>query len=338
MRNQNATTPAVLLRPVLLTAAVLAFGCAPSVKSPSSSADGERKPASTRPQATVAESAAEEIDPADILYQQTAEIPTGLTTVRALAVGAGDRLHVGGDKCVRVFEPDGKRIREIAVEAGPRCLAASVMEDSAAERLYVGMENHVEVFDLKGVRIAAWKSPSEKAQFLSIAATDQDVFVADFGNQLVWRYDTKGELKGRIGQPDKKRKIPGLTATTPYLDLAMGANGLVYVVNPRLLRLEAYTARGDLETTWGKGSSKLEDFFGCCNPTHIAVLPNGDFVTAEKGIPRIKVYSAEGKFECVVAGPRQMPSLAADLAVDHRGRVLALDAMNASVRVFERKK
>ena len=58
------------------------------------------------------------------------------------------------------------------------------------------------------------------------------------------------------------------------------------------------------------------------------MLPDGRFVTAEKGIPRIKVYSPRGEFECVVAGPKQMKAVAADLAADRRGRILALDPSN----------
>ena len=96
----------------------------------------------------------------------------------------------------------------------------------------------------------------------------------------------------------------------------------------------------------------MSDFFGCCNPAHFAILPDGRFVTSEKGIPRIKVYSAQGQFECVVAGPEQLavdsrqlsdPRLAADkrvfdVAVDSRGRVLVLDPQARSVRVYVRSR
>jgi hypothetical protein len=321
----------------LVAAAMLASACARHEPDPGSPADRSAAATMTsKPPA--ADPAASEIDPAIIQYEQTAEIPTGLKTVRALAVGADDRIYAGGDKCIRIFDRNGKRQGEITLDAESRCLAVAAAENISSERLYLGMQQHVEVLDASGRRHATWKSPSDKADFLSIAATDQDVFVADFGNQVVWHYDSSGTLKNRIGEPDKARRIPGLAATTPYLDLVVGTSGLLYVVNPRLLRIEAYTAKGDLEATWGNGSSKLEDFFGCCNPTHLAVLPDGAFVTAEKGIPRIKIYSSEGKFQCVVAGPRQMSAVAADLAADHRGRVLALDPSSAVVRVFEKKR
>ena len=237
------------------------------------------------------------------------------------------------------FAADGKKRAEIPLAAHPICLAVlwGATYDSNW-RIYVGMEKHVEVFDPGGRRIAVWDPPGKKSLLTSLAASDLNVFAADAGQRIVWRYTPDGKQKTRIGDPDPARHIPGFFITDSHFDLGLGADGLLYVVNPRALRLEGYTVGGDLEVTWGKGSPAIEDFFGCCNPAHFAVLPDGRFVTAEKGFPRIKVYSPQGKFECVVAGPRQMKHTVADLATDRRGRVLALDASTASIRVFQRKK
>ena len=96
----------------------------------------------------------------------------------------------------------------------------------------------------------------------------------------------------------------------------------------------------------------VENFCGCCNPVNLAVLADGRIVTAEKGIPRVKVHAADGRFECVVAGPKQLAPtktiteetrtqfklLAVDLAVDSGGRVLVLDPARRSVRIFNKTK
>jgi hypothetical protein len=280
------------------------------------------------------------IDPALVHYEQTAQIASGLGKVHALAVGPRDEIYVGGDRRLCRFAADGKKLAEIALDGEPACAAVGGADHAAPGRIYVGMTDHVEAFDPAGNHIAAWDPPGKNSILTSIAAGEEDVFVADAGGRIVWRYDPAGKRKARIGDPDPKRRIPGfvITSTPPYFDLGMGADGLVYVVNPRALRLEGYTRGGDLETFWGKGSPAIEDFFGCCNPAHFAVLPKGRFVTAEKGFPAIKVYSPQGKFECLVAGPPQMKHTAAGLAADSRGRVLVLDPTSASVRVFERKK
>jgi sugar lactone lactonase YvrE len=101
-------------------------------------------------------------------------------------------------------------------------------------------------------------------------------------------------------------------------------------------QVQAYTAEGDLEASWGKPSLEIQGFCGCCNPCNIALLPDGSVVTAEKGIPRVKVYSAAGAFESVVAPPDALSTAAAgtDLVVDSQGRVLVLDPPARAIRVF----
>jgi hypothetical protein len=279
----------------------------------------------------------EKIDSALIHYTQTGEIAVGLKQPHALAVGPDGKIYVGGDKTIQIFDSTGSKTADIKLESEPRCLAVGNAEDKYPGRIYVGASDHVEVVDADGKPLGSWDKLNEKALLTSIAVAENDVFLADAGNRIVRHYDLDGKLINRIGAPDRARKIPGFIITSPYFDLAVGRDGLLYAVNPRALRLEAYTFQGDLEFFWGKGSPTIEGFFGCCNPAHFAVLSDARFVTAEKGLPRIKIYSARGKFECVVAGQEQFPSTAADLAVDNHDRILVLDSDKARVVIFESK-
>jgi hypothetical protein len=279
----------------------------------------------------------EEIDPSLIHYQQTGGIPVGLKDPHALAVGPDGKIYVGGDKSVLIFDAKGSKTGEINLDIEPRCLAVGPADHKYPGRIYVGAADHVEVFNDAGKPVGSWHKINDKALLTSLAVGENDVFAADAGNRIVWHYDADGELVNRIGAADRARKIPGFIITSEYFDLALGRDGLLYVVNPRALRLEAYTFQGDLEYFWGKGSPEIEGFFGCCNPAHFAVLSDGRFVTAEKGLPRIKIYSPQGKFECVVAGPEEFPSTAADLAVDQQDRILVLDAVKDRILIFESK-
>ena len=274
------------------------------------------------------------VDPRLIQYDEAATISVPLAEPRGLAVDAKDRVYVAGDEAIVAFDKEGKRKAEFKVGGAPRCLA--VASDGT---LYVATKDHVEVFDATGERKAAWESLGEKALITSIAVGEGGVFVADAGNRVVVRYDLAGKQVGLIGKKDEARDIPGLVVPSPHLDLAVGRDGLLWVVNPGRHKLEAFTADGDLEASWGKASAGIEGFSGCCNPTDIAVLPDGGFVTAEKGIPRVKVYRADGKFECVVAAPDcfEKDAVGLDLAVDSQGRVLVLDPQAKKVRVFVRK-
>jgi len=272
-------------------------------------------------------------------YRETAGFAVPFREPRALAVDSQDRIYVGDDRGVAIFSPDGRKVSEIALKGEPRCLAVGDPQHAKPGQLYIGMEEHVEVFDPKGEHVGVWSPPANEAYFTSITTTDAEVWVADRGNRLVWRYDLNGKLLTPVGKSAKARGEAEFAVTDRYFDLAAGHDDLVYIVNPRLLRVEGYDARrGDRETVWGKGSPAVADFFGCCNPAHLAVLPDGDFVTAEKGIPRVKIYSHQGQFKTVVVGPPQLTETPAGVAGDRRGRVLVLDAKAAKVRVFENEK
>ena len=96
---------------------------------------------------------------------------------------------------------------------------------------------------------------------------------------------------------------------------------------------------GDLEFAWGKPSFELEGFSGCCNPSHFAMLPDGRFVTSEKGIPRVKVHDADGSFVTAVVGCDGLDTETdpCDVATDLEGRIVVLDPGKAVVRIFESK-
>jgi hypothetical protein len=161
----------------------------------------------------------------------------------------------------------------------------------------------------------------------------------------------EGKIVKRIGAKDKELDIPGFVIPTPYFDLLVGTDGWLRVVNPGRHRIEAYTFDGYLEFSWGKFSSKIESFTGCCNPVSIAMLDDGSFITCEKGLVRVKEYDVEGNFVGVVATPKQLaggrkiqicqyPAQCQvggfDIAVDSKGRVLVLDTVRNVVRTFSR--
>lgn len=273
-------------------------------------------------------------DPKLIAYTEEAPIPTAFAINRGLAAGKAGLLYVAGDAAVRIFDHDGKRAGEIVTGDEPRALAAA--DDGS---VYVAMKDHVEVCGTQDARKAPWPKLGPRALLTSIAVGDKDVFVADAGNRVVVRFDKTGQKLGEIGRKDAAKNIQGFLIPSPYFDLAIAPDGLLRVVNPGHHRIEAYTFDGDLETSWGTPATTIEGFSGCCNPTHLAILPDGSFVTSEKGLARVKVYDVQGKFQCVVAGCEAFTgdTILAGLAVDSKGRVLVLDPVKKSVRVFVKK-
>lgn len=288
-------------------------------------------------------------DPAWVRYRETGSFRVPLEDPRAIAVGPNDRVYVAGDREIVVFDPQGAKAAQVDLDDSPRCLTVAAGRDAPDGLIYVGMKEHVEVYDARGARRAVWPSLGEKALLTSIAAAETDVFVADAGNRIVWHYDTAGKRLKPIGKRDPDRHIPGFVIPSPYFDLALSPDGLLRVANPGGHRVEGYTFDGDLEVTWGKPSLALEGFCGCCNPANFTLLPDGSFVTVEKGLPRVKVYTPEGELAAVVAGPEHLAPTATiteetradhklavfDVAADRRGRVLLLDPTGKRVRVFE---
>ena len=291
------------------------------------------------------------IDPNLILYEELGQpISTGFTNSRSIAVDSEGLVYVAGDRAIRLFAEGGSLAGEIKLIDMPRCLAVA-----GEGNIYVGVKGHVEVYDRGGKQLASWPAlgGNNGSLLTGIAVWKNDVFVADAGNRIVLHYDVNGTLVNRIGQKDKDKNILGFVVPSPYFDLAVGRDGLLRVVNPGCHRVEAYTYDGNLESWWGKFSSDVAGFIGCCNPVNFAILEDGSFVTCEKGVIRVKIYGPEGNFVGVVAGPEQLVEEGAahicetaaecqsggfDVAVGPRGQIFVLDTIKNVVRTFMRKK
>jgi hypothetical protein len=288
------------------------------------------------------------VDPNLILYIESGPpVNTGFRQSRAIALDSAGRMYVAGDKAIRVLSNTGNQERLIELAGEPQCLAVS--EDG---KLYIGLRERVEVVDAQGRPAAAWPSPGVGTVLTSIAKHGDDVFVADAGHRVVLHYSAEGTLIKRIGEKDPDRNAPGFVIPSPHFDLAVSRDGLLRVVNPGRHRIEAYTFDGDFEFGWGERSVGIEGFCGCCNPVSFALLPDGGFVTAEKGLVRVKVYNSDGAFVGVVAGPAQLAGgqrvrvcetpqecqgSGLDVAATADGRVYILDPTDNVIRIFQRK-
>lgn len=286
-------------------------------------------------------------DPKLVQYEEAGRFACPHAEPRRICFDGEDRLHVAGGVYVSVLNAQGEPVREIELGDKARCVACA-----GDGTIYAGVREHVEVFDSGGRRLATWETPGKKTWFTGMAVSEQALFVADAGNRVVLRYERSGKLAGRIGEKNKDRNVPGLIVPSPYLDVALGKDGLLRVNNPGRHRVELYTPEGDLELTWGKPGAGIQSFCGCCNPVAVAMLPDGRCITCEKGLPRVKVHTAEGAFEGVVCGPESFPKNAQagaardssdgtmgglDAAVDSKGRIYVLDIVTAEVRVMSRK-
>ena len=215
-------------------------------------------------------------------YKETARWPLALREPRAVAVKGDGRVVVVGDRVALVLDDAGEELRRIELADEPRCVAVT-------DDIYVGFLNRIVVYGLDGEKQAEWESLGEQAYLTGLAILDGEIFASDYGQRVVWRFDAEGKMRGRIRSASKS---DGFVFPSPTFDVAAGGDGL-WVINSGRRRVEKYSPEGKRGTMWGRSSMELDGFSGCCNPTHIAVMPDGRFVTTEKGLPRVKVYAAD---------------------------------------------
>lgn len=290
---------------------------------------------------------ASQIDPRLIKYEQAGRWSGLDKEPRRMAIGPGDHVYIAGRSGVSILDRSGTKLAQLDTASPARCVA--VAEDGT---VYVGLRTHLEVFDSKGQPRGAWEPPTKKTWFTGLGMNSSELFAADSANRVIFRYDLSGKIVGRIGEKDPQRNVPGLIVPSPYLDVKAGPDGLLRVNNPGRHCVEVFTPAGELEFSWGKPSLAIDGFCGCCNPVGVAMLPDGSCVTCEKGVPRVKIYSADRNFIGVVAGPEMFrengrPGQVSDrsdgtvsgldAAVDSQGRVYILDLVAGDVRVMKPK-
>ncbi|MCX6905639.1 MAG: hypothetical protein NTW03_19600 [Verrucomicrobia bacterium] len=301
-------------------------------------------------------------DPALVHYELARSLPSPHAEPNRITFGPDGKLWVTAGKNVAALDKEGAKALEWTADQEITCLGMA-----ADGVVHLGLRDHIELFK-NNQRLARWASPAKKAWLTGLAVGEKDVFATDAGNRTVYHFDRSGKLLGRIGDKDKARAIPAFSVPSPYFDLEIGGDGLLWVANPGLLQLQAFTFDGALRKKWGEPSFGIAGFCGCCNPSYFTRLPDGRFVTSEKGLNRIKVYSEEGKFESVVAGADSFPQYAEkitadalptavdtargspaslawcaqgaipmDVAADAGGQVYVADTLGNAIRIYRRK-
>ncbi|MDF7822516.1 hypothetical protein P4B35_00715 [Pontiellaceae bacterium B12227] len=270
-----------------------------------------------------------QVDPLLIQYAEVEPVVPAIGNPTALALARGF-VCVGGSNGIEVIGD-----KTIPVVGTVTCLA---FDDEGT--LFAGVQDHIIKIPKDG-EIQIWPSPSEKAYLTSIDVDDWYVYVADAGSRRIWRYKKEGGAPFEIGKKDWANGVRGFYIPSPYFDLAISpADGSVWAVNSGHHAVENYRPDGMPLSSWEATGMHIEGFSGCCNPSHFALLPDGGFVTAEKGLPRVKIHNVDGSLRCVVAAPDQFEDdvTGLDVAVGPNGKIYVLDPARNRVRVFEEKK
>ncbi|MCP4552001.1 MAG: hypothetical protein GY834_08205 [Bacteroidetes bacterium] len=274
-----------------------------------------------------------EIDPDMVCYEEVMQLKPKTDYLYGIATDANYNLYVAGSGNILIYDVSGNLINTINVNDNAYCITVS-----ETGQIYMGMADHVEIWNTDGDQLQSWNSMGEAAIFTSIAVNDNSVYVADAGNKVVYHYNQDGELQNKIGEKDTENGKLGFIIPSPYFDLLIGRDDELWIVNPGIHQLESYRSNGEMISSWKRTSMQLDGFSGCCNPSHIAMLSDGSFVTSEKGIERVKIHEPTGEFKCVVATPDQFieGTTDLDLAVDSKDRIYVSDPKKGVVKVYDK--
>ena len=272
-----------------------------------------------------------QVDTNLLCYKEIQSIAIQDSKVFGISVDSNDVIYVTTEDKVLVFSSKGDSILSFAISGPANCITAA--NDG---NLYLSFKDHIEVWSKKGELISRWDAINSASYITSVAVDENSVFLADAGNKIIHQYDKSGKLINKIGKRNKKADILGFFIPSPYFDVLMGRDGELWAINTGRHTFEAYDKQGNLKSKWTRRSMLPDGFSGCCNPSHVAMLSDGSFVTSEKGLERVKIHYANGDLKCVVAKPDQFVegTTGLDLTVDSKDRILVLDPERKEVRIF----
>ncbi len=268
-------------------------------------------------------------DPALVKYAQGETIRCSVASPAGIAIGPSGVLWIAGDGALVRRLADGSEAR-YRFTGQASCVAAG------KNRAYVGIDDHIVEVTVGGGQARIWPSLGPKSVVTCIAVGNDGLFIADAGERRIISVSADRTVHGYLCEKDADRGYSGLIVPSPHLDVAVASDGSVHVANPGKHLIEVYEPDGSPRWSWGEETQEMAGFCGCCNPTDFALMADGRYVTAEKGIPRVKVYTKDGHFDCVVAGPEALSPgvVGLDVAAFADERIAVLDPGISAVRVF----
>ncbi|MHB8996742.1 MAG: NHL repeat-containing protein [Armatimonadota bacterium] len=263
-----------------------------------------------------------QVDPALVKWREVRQVSV-MSDANCIAVAPDGELYHVSEGSLHANKIGVPIYRTSLIEFALTCLAVG-------SDIYLGGRDRISVRGKDFKRNGLWPVPGERVVLSGLAPSRDGLWVADSGNRRILHLDKSGTITGTFGKGQ-------LIVPSPHLKVLVKPDGNLLVNNPGRLRVDTFSPTGVLKSSFGKASVDIDGFCGCCNPVDIALLPDGRVVTAEKGLPRVKVYSSDGMLESVVVGPEGLsPRCVPQIAVTPQGQILVLDPPARAVRVFER--
>ncbi len=253
---------------------------------------------------------------------------------RSLAISRS-HCFVATTEGLLVIDQAGKTLSTWSSSRPIRCVAVQPNGD-----VLLGLAHHLERRNPDGALLERWNSFDRDFLVQSISIAEDQIYVADSKGRAIVQLDSAGKVVRTIWRKQ------GASALSSLYGVAGQRDGTVHVTNPQRYCVESYDRDGRLVHVFGEKSRELSGFNGCCNPVGISLLGDGNLVTAERGRPRVKLFSPSGEFLSLVAGPGQLgldnqEQLASEncalglcIATDGDRRIAVLDQTQQRLHIF----
>lgn len=259
-------------------------------------------------------------------WEVSGELDIKKGSLKAVTVSPEGIIYIGGDSFVMCYDNGMNLIWSTDTPYPVTSLSFS------GDTIFASSMELILLISSFGEIIDEWGPFEHDGIFTSVASNNSYVAVADAGNKMIFVLDKKGNVRSIIGQSGESIIIP-----SPYFDVALDAENNIILANTGNRRVETRTFNGDMLSYFGEPGTAPDAFCGCCNPAHLIVIPDG-YVTAEKGINRIKILDKNGEFvEYVSSHNNFLASVPLDLASADGKTIYAANPDDSKLYIFTRK-
>jgi DNA-binding beta-propeller fold protein YncE len=274
----------------------------------------------------------------------TGENRTGEGLEKPFGVAArGGRVYVGDTLAhnVILFDLNSRKVTRIGTQDPGALRSPFGMDLDDAGNLYVldGSLKKIQVYDPAGkyLRTLGQDLPWSRPTGLAVDAARKRLYAVDAGGvqstdhkvraididsgKLLFEFGKRGDGQGELNLPR---------------DVAIGADGLLYVVDGGNFRIQVFDGEGKFLRTFGGIGRRSGQF---ARPKEIAADTDGNLYVVDTAFGNVQIFNPEGQLLLDVGvradndGPGQF-MLPSGIAVDLDGRIYMVDQFFRKVDVF----
>ncbi len=250
----------------------------------------------------------------------------GLGKLTAVTAADNGNIILGGESFVSCYTPD------LDVKWTLKTDKPVTSVSFSGDTVFASTLGTILVINNKGMQISELGPVEDSSILTSISANKAFLAVADAQNRRITILDKKGIVLKMIGVSGEPFIVP-----SPYFDVALTPDNRLYVANPGKRRIEERNFDGTIVRYFGSPGMAPAAFCGCCNPSHFCLIPSG-FVTAEKGLNRIKILNEKGEFTELVSSRNNFtPAVPLDVASSDGKIIYAANPADGKLYLFKRK-